>query len=232
MSDRDFDEASRRRYEQRRAEARRKRAGSSDPAGQTGGDRERVTTPLGSDWRTSGRETRAGGRRMGTATLASPQEFQLWLQRGGWMWFAAAAVVVIFSLIFFLWQSRSDARSNTENSPFLTEAPPTPEGQEPGVFAPAEEEPAVPAQPTLTPEPSAPGDAAPATLVVFNTGTQGLFLRAEPNADATILETLPDGTQVEKIGEENIGANYVWHHVRAPSGQEGWAAADWLQPAP
>jgi hypothetical protein len=224
----DFDEPSRRDWEQRRL--RRKLMQAEDETEQMIDEAEQ-RTPLNPGWRRE-RTGRTRRRASSGAIYASPQEFQLWLQRGGWMWFAAAAAVVIFSLIFFLWQSRSDARDNTENSPFLTEAPPTPEGQEPGVFAPGEAEPAAPIQPTLTPEPAAPADTAPTTLEVFNTGTQGLFLRAEPNANATILETLPNGTRVEKIGEENIGANYVWQHVRAPSGQEGWAAADWLQPAP
>jgi LysM repeat protein len=43
-----------------------------------------------------------------------------------------------------------------------------------------------------------------------------------------MLEQLPNGTQVEQIGEDVEGADYTWRPIRTPSGVEGWVATDWL----
>jgi uncharacterized protein YgiM (DUF1202 family) len=158
------------------------------------------------------------------------------------MWGAVGALLVIGVLVVVLMQGR-DAQSDT-----TTAAPPASnntaveadeEGAGTNVNTSAADDadgaagvPALPEQPTLTPAPPAQSQPGRDTFVVVNTGTQGLFLRAEPSTNGTILETLRDGTEVEQIGEDDIGANYVWRHVRAPGGQEGWVAVDWLQPAP
>ncbi len=221
----DFDEPSLRDWEQRRQRRRMAEDDLEDePASgrSTVIDEARRRRPVNPSWRRE-RSARARSRRSATAIYASPQEFQLWLQRGGWMWFAIGAVFVIGSLIFFMWQSRSEARNNLDTNPFAVETPLT-------------DEPEAPAAAPLLPQPTVTAAAAPSTsdsaaaFVVFNTNTQGLFLRSEPGGD--VLETLPEGTRVEQIGDDQLAADYVWRHVRAPSGQEGWVAADWLQPAP
>jgi hypothetical protein len=93
--------------------------------------------------------------------------------------------------------------------------------------------PAIPQQPTLTPDPGADqaGQGGGEFYVVSGTGVEGLRLRAAP-VDGAMLATLPEGTRVETLGNEHIGPNYVWYKVRGPEGQEGWVAIDWLQPAP
>ncbi len=78
-------------------------------------------------------------------------------------------------------------------------------------------------QPTAAPAASA--------FVVARTGVEGLFLRAEPNTNAQILNTLPEGTRVEALGEENNDGTRTWRRVRSERG-EGWVAADFLDPAP
>jgi hypothetical protein len=235
MSDRDFDEPSRRRYEQRRAARRRKAETSEEPAVVSGETSGRTTTPLRPDWR-AGRTTRAGGRRSATATLASPQEFQLWLQRGGWMVIALAALVVVLALVFLLMQTRADSPN-----PFSSTSPGTGQvsaGGDGNSGAPAAtggdtELQEIFEQPTVTPPPpTEPPAASGEFFVVSGTGTNGLFLRPEPSTNGNPIKTLPEGTRLEKIGEDEFGANFVWRPVRDPEGAEGWVAVDYLQSAP
>jgi formylglycine-generating enzyme required for sulfatase activity/serine/threonine protein kinase len=58
---------------------------------------EITSTPLRPDWR-AGRTTRTARRRSATAYLASPMEFQLWLQRGGWRVIALAVLLAAVGL--------------------------------------------------------------------------------------------------------------------------------------
>jgi hypothetical protein len=176
----------------------------------------------------------AGGRRSATATLSSPQEFQLWLQRGGWMVIALAALVVVLALVFLLMQTRAD-----NPNPFSSTSPGTGQVSAGGgdAEAPAAggdtELQEVFTQPTVTPQPATEQPAASGEFfVVSGTGTNGLFLRPGPSTDGAPIKTLPEGTRVEKIGEDEFGANFVWRPVRGPDGAEGWVAVDFLQPAP
>jgi hypothetical protein len=151
------------------------------------------------------------------------QEIPLWLQQGGWRFIAAAAVLFVFLLSLLLWNNRS-AQSISNNGELPAGGGADVAGNPDGA---TDSDPlAVPS----TAPPTAP--PTPDVFVVSGTAGEGLFLRSEPDRNAVVLETLPEGTNVEQIGEENPGPNYVWRHVRAPSGQEGWVAAEWLQPAP
>ena len=73
------------------------------------------------------------------------------------------------------------------------------------------------------------GDAH--TFVVSGTGEQGLFLRAGPSTQEATVATLPEGTRVEALGEEQNDGTRTWHKVRTPQG-EGWVAADFIIPEP
>lgn len=66
-------------------------------------------------------------------------------------------------------------------------------------------------------------------FVVSGTGTQGLFLRAGPSTDQETIATLPEGTRVESLGEEQDDGTRKWRKVRSPQG-EGWVAADFIIP--
>jgi hypothetical protein len=79
---------------------------------------------------------------------------------------------------------------------------------------------------TEAPPPPAQG----AQFQVINTGSEGLFLRPNPNTDNQVLMTLEEGSIVTIIGEDFVGPDRIWKNVRAPDGTEGWAASDWLQP--
>ncbi len=163
---------------------------------------------------------RSNRRRIAGAPSGSPQEFQLWLQKGGWMYVAGAAVLVIVLLIAALAWTRGD---DQRRSPQITQRPTAATAPGSGNLQPL-------ATATTAP-PTAALPAAPAAFTVTGTGELGLFLRSDPSTASTALETLPDGTRVEKIGDDFTGPDRVWRRVRAPSGQEGWVAVEFLRPA-
>jgi hypothetical protein len=78
--------------------------------------------------------------------------------------------------------------------------------------------------PTPTPEPPPP------LFRVVGVGPTGLRMRAEPSPDSEIVAELPNDTQIEQIGEDLTGPDFVWRNVRTSEGQEGWVATEWLEP--
>jgi hypothetical protein len=180
-------------------------AGRSDP-----GD------PVNPNWRSE----RVTGRNRRTQTLpSSRQEFMLWLQYGGWRILAIGAAVLMIVILATIFIS--------QNSRPLTRATPTAEsdiGQ------------ALPELPSPTPLLSATtqidssGAGGGAQFRVLNTGAEGLFLRPDPSSANQPIKTLPDGTIVTIIGDDSVGTDHVWKHVRDPEGTEGWVAADFLEP--
>jgi hypothetical protein len=82
----------------------------------------------------------------------------------------------------------------------------------------------------VTVAPTAPAQAL--FFIVTGTSGEGLFLRPQPSSQGDPLTTLPDGTRLEQIGDDVPGGDYVWRHVRAPDGQEGYVAVDFLTAAP
>jgi hypothetical protein len=81
---------------------------------------------------------------------------------------------------------------------------------------------------TNTPKPvvATPG-AGPKTAVVTGTGdVGGLKLRKAPNGE--LIDSLPDGTVVELLGESQTAVGLEWRNVRDPKGREGWVAAQYL----
>jgi|HigsolmetaAR201D_1030396.scaffolds.fasta_scaffold23906_1 Bacterial SH3 domain. len=148
----------------------------------------------------------------------SAQEIPQWLQDGGWKIVAAAAVLLIILLMLVLWMRPSE--DEVVNQPEF----PTQEelGGAGGDIFPVEPQ-------SIEPEVEIPPQ--PLFFVVSGTEEQGLFLRADTSTSSQILETLPEGTRVEQIGDDFHGPDRIWRPVRAPSGQEGWVAIEWLQPA-
>ncbi|MCG8352583.1 MAG: SH3 domain-containing protein [Chloroflexales bacterium] len=179
--------------------------------------------PVNPDWRTSRVSTAPRGqrRRAGAIPSGSPQEVQIWLQRGGWKLVMAAAVIFVLALILVLAVSRGDRREGPLSNSSTT-------GAEIG----SAQDDLLGQFPSTTAEPPTVAPAPPsAAFVVVNTGGLGLFLRSEPNQNSATLATLPDGLRVEQIGVDVSGAGFVWRNVRTPDGQEGWVAVDFLQPA-
>lgn len=190
--------------------------------GQQAGDEWREREPVNPGWRSERSSGRRSSRR--GALPSSPQEFQLWLQAGGWRYLAGIAALVVVLLIALLAFARNDRRE--------AGLPLPPVGEE----QPAVSEPALGgagpegAAPTVTAAPPPP--AQPQFFVVAGTAGQGLFLRPQPSTQGAPLTTLPDGTRVEQIGDDVPGGDFVWRQVRAPDGQEGYVAVDFLTPAP
>jgi hypothetical protein len=182
--------------------------------------------PVNPDWRGS-RTARRPRRAQGLPT--SRQEFVLWLQYGGWRVLLAAGVLVVV-LIALIYLTRMPSSAS---SPFgkPTESPA------------AAEAPILPLQPSTTPRVITPtlqigqNDTGAGTgptsggaqFRVFNTGSEGLFLRSDHSTESAQLKTLNDGSIVTVIGEDFSAPDRVWKHVKDAAGTEGWAAAEFLQ---
>jgi hypothetical protein len=190
-------------------------------------------------WRRE-RISRANERGTTGSMYSYPQEIAVWMQKGGKYLVAAIALVFVALLIFGLIQRTQERQASgvfndgtppqDESSVFTTdgeEAVPTAAvstGEVPGLIE----------QPTITPgtAPQSPDSAGTGEFfVVVGTGTDGLFMRPEPNTSGAPVATLPEGTRVEQVGEDVTQPDFVWRKVRAPDGTEGWVAIDWLQPA-
>ena len=182
-------------------------------------DEWRQAEPVNPGWRSERSGSRRATRRGPLPT--SPQEFQLWLQAGGWRYVAGIAVLTVVLLIALLAFARTEQRQAGLDGSQL--APTTATGAAPG-GAPLTQLPTV----TLPP----PTPTGPRRFVVQNTGIEGLLLRPTPSRANDPIATLPDGTVVEQIGEDLTAETIVWRHVRAADGQEGYVAADFLTPAP
>lgn len=94
--------------------------------------------------------------------------------------------------------------------------------------APAET-PSVPADPG---EPSAPeGEPEeptpePESVEVFETGGTGANLRAQPGRSGSVLASVPDGSQLTVVGEDEVADGITWRHVRTEAGVTGWLATE------
>lgn len=187
------------------------------------GDEWSQAEPVNPDWRSERSGSRRAPRR--GALPSSPQEFQLWLQAGGWRYVAGIAVLLVVLLIALLAFARNGEREAGLgfDQPAPTTASEPVLGGDGGAVAPAD------GLPTVTPPPT---PAAAQRFVVTGTAGQGLFLRPAPSTDGAPLTTLPDGTVVEQIGADVAGGDRMWRHVRSPDGQEGYVAVDFLTPAP
>lgn len=175
--------------------------------------------PINPGWR---RERISRRQRMARGPLsASPQEFQLWLQAGGWRYIAGIALLAMVLLIAMLALGRGERREAGVGSDLPATASPAL-----GTAAVGGEQALIP---TAAPTPTAEERRF---YVVTGTGGQGLFLRPEPSTSGAPITTLPDGTRLEEIGPAVPGGDYLWRRVRTPEGQEGYVAADYLTPAP
>ena len=188
------------------------------------GDEWSQAEPVNPGWRSE----RAGSRRSPRrgALPSSPQEFQLWLQAGGWRYVAGIAVLLVVLLIAMLAFARNDQRE--AGLGFDQPAPTT--ASEPVLGGGGDTGAGADALPTVTPPPPSP--AAPQRFVVTGTGGQGPSPPPPPPPAGAPLPPPPDGPGIEQIGEDGAGGDRLWRQVRAPDGQEGYVAADFLAPAP
>jgi hypothetical protein len=187
------------------------------------GDDADYGEPINPRWRTD----RVAGRSRKTQGLpSSGQEFMLWLQYGGWKVLVAAAGIAAIAILFIILNRTSTpmrplSSALTEPDTAAVDSEPRIQDLQPSV-TPA------PPPPTIAPLP--PEAVGGAQFTVTGTGAEGLFLRPEPSTDTPPLKTIPEGTVITIIGEDFIGPERVWKHVRDPDGAEGWVASDFLQP--
>ncbi len=90
-----------------------------------------------------------------------------------------------------------------------------------------------PAQSQPTPEPTAvlPTPAPEfyrGWLVVANTGGLGVYVRADPAAEARRIRAWPERTRLEALGEEVEADGRRWVRVRDPAGNIGWVPAEYV----
>ena len=90
--------------------------------------------------------------------------------------------------------------------------------------------PTVPPPPaaTSTPRPvvNTPAAGRKSAVVTGTSDVGGLKLRQTPNGD--IVDSLPDGTVVELLGEVRNEVGIEWQWVRDSKGREGWVASQYL----
>jgi hypothetical protein len=90
--------------------------------------------------------------------------------------------------------------------------------------------------PTITPRPTPQPTPTPRSATVANTGGSGLHIRSSPSIDASVIATMPDGTQTAILGGPSVVNGYTWWNVRATvNGTQytGWSGiGEWLSPPP
>ena len=188
-----------------------------------GGDEWSQREPVNPGWRSERATGPLGGRRGQGKVPSSPQEFQLWLQDGGWRYIAGIAALLIVLLIALLAYGRNDQR-NAGLGVDERKAPTSAVGAR-NALTPI-------AQSAVTSAPTAL--TAPKFFTVMGTDIQGLFLRPNPSTSGMPIATLPDGTRVEQVGVDSTADGRTWRKVRTTQSptQEGWVAAEFLNPVP
>lgn len=87
-------------------------------------------------------------------------------------------------------------------------------------------QPPPPATNTPGPVVTTPGADRKTAVVTGTADVGGLKLRKTPNGE--LIDSLPDGTVVELLGESQTVVGLEWKKVRDPKGREGWVAGQYL----
>lgn len=154
-----------------------------------------------------------------------------------WLWLGLGVVVTIIgiALALLLVSSLLAREPLTTAMPEPTiirlTAPPT-VAPSPTVLAPTPTP-----IPTFTPAPTRDLAAPPESITVgyyarvAGTGSAGLTLRGGPSTLTTSLQNVAEGTVMQVIGGPEEADDFIWWQVRLLSGQEGWVAGRFLEPA-
>jgi hypothetical protein len=180
------------------------------------------TPPVNPGWRRVYQGQRRAPNRAGLPT--SPQEFQLWLQRGGWIYILGLAAFLVLLLIVVLFITGGEESQAGREVELVRPTVTTAALSSASVATNATQ----PIAPTALVVPT----VVPQRFVVTGTSGQGLFLRSEASTASTIITTLPEGTVLEQIGAEVLAPDRLWRHVRTPDGREGYVAGDFLTKVP
>ena len=141
----------------------------------------------------------------------------------------AASWVLISS-----WLLQPPAETNGSTGPELIvlTAPPSPTG------VPTSPPSAPTSVPTFTPIPTPNVGVAPEEITigyyatVANTDGLGLTIRGGPSTQNVIVTVAEEGTTVFILDGPQEAENFTWWQLRMDNGLEGWAVANYLEPAP
>jgi hypothetical protein len=151
--------------------------------------------------------------------------------------FAAAIVGLLLLLASGLGELAGSATSEpsvvptsvVEQLPAETEEPtptPSPSSTRTPTHTPEPAEPTVTPTTTMAATPTETPQPEPETAVV-QSGV-GVWLRSAPSPDSEQLEWLLDGTVLTLLDGFVVGDDFEWQEVRAPSGQDGWVAVEFI----
>jgi hypothetical protein len=65
---------------------------------------------------------------------------------------------------------------------------------------------------------------------VYGTGGQGANLRARPGRTGSVLKSVPDGSRLTVIGEDETADGITWRNVQTDDGLNGWLALEVVRP--
>ncbi|ABX06850.1 SH3 domain-containing protein [Herpetosiphon sp.] len=174
---------------------------------------------VNNDWRSDRR--RVSTSRTSPIDTFNTQGVASWLSKGGYRYVVIATVVVIVLIIFILYSNRPGQTDD-------------PNGNNTGLNLPNQPTAEIIVGPSPTPEGLIPTDntqipSEGPIFAVTGTGSDGLFLRDQPGGN--IVKTMPEGTQLTKLSEQDING-ILWYQVREVETQiEGWCSAQFLVPA-
>jgi hypothetical protein len=155
--------------------------------------------------------------------------------RNGIAAFAMVALTLVFFALALIGAGTSAPTAEQQTPTRITTRTVTPRaGTPPGTLTtqpqPTSSLPTVPPPPpaTNTPRPgvNTPAAGRKSAVVTGTADVGGLKLRQAPNGD--ILDSLPDGTVVELLGDKRTEVGIEWLQVRDPKGREGWVAGQYL----
>jgi hypothetical protein len=160
---------------------------------------------------------------------------------GGWSpgRFSPAILAVAVVVIVILVGAAVISRRNASPSPTPTASPVGQPITAPSSSAVASSVSVAPSAAAGTAAPSsarasssaAAASSKPKVYLVGNTDGDGVYLRKTPSLNDR-LTAYVDGTELVAIGEDVTAEGELWHHVRAPDGQDGYVPAKYTIPAP
>jgi hypothetical protein len=155
-----------------------------------------------------------------------------------WLWLGLGILFTIFScsvgwILVSNWLLQPPAEAGDPQVPelIILTAPPSPTaGPTSPPIAPT-------SMPTFTPIPTPDVAIAPEEIlpgyyaVVANTDGLGLTVRGGPSTRNVIVTVAEEGTILFILDGPQDAENFTWWQVRLDNGLEGWAVANYLEPA-
>ena len=155
-----------------------------------------------------------------------------------WLWLGLGLVATLIGCVagYFLlsgWLLEPPAESQNALQPtiIVLTAPPSPTAAPTGSAVPPTP------IPTFTPIPTPDTAVAPEELlpgyyaVVANTDGLGLTIRGGPSTRNIVVAVAEEGTSLFILEGPQEAENFVWWKVQLNNGLEGWAVADFMDPA-